>query len=407
MARWRRATITRSYGKDIGTDTVSEDTWQAEVRKYDLEEIGILGYTFDMIASVASTTRLFIEYKGKEVDNPAIQNVLHRMKWRYHDNLSEAIYGQIRLLASVGEFEVAMVDNTLAYFSVSQRIKSTSDLYQRYSLTDDNKAYADIPKQNILRCFTPRPGRTLEAYSPARRVLPLLNIYSEVLNSIGKTAKSAQSIPTIVWLGRDDESWRSDDEYVASFGDNNPAVPKILNDFSGLARKMMKNEIYAPFFPMVGEDKPEVMHINSPIDTGTISILEDLDKRIATGLNIPAQLITAESTNHWNAWMHDQQLKRQTIEPNMNRITALWTLILHEHYGLDRKYNVGFAFDSVDQSSEDKKIAIEAYRQKIVSSEYVRKVIGASPDDTPSDEDLNSPVADNGLGDVSGGRPQL
>jgi hypothetical protein len=70
-------------------------------------------------------------------------------------------------------------------------------------------------------------------------------------------------------------------------------------------------------------DHVKHLFFDRPIDPEMAKQREELRRRIATGLDIPGEVLRGlEDLNHWNAWMIDEQTFKAHLEPLVIQICA-------------------------------------------------------------------------------------
>lgn len=150
-------------------------------------------------------------------------------------------------------------------------------------------------------------------------------------------------------------------------------------------------------FPMWGpkEDLEAVRHLtfDRELDSTQAGQRQELLGRIANGLDLPAQMILGlGDSNHWSAWLIDQQTFEQHIEPTVRLIVNSWTsaMLRPALDGIENgdKVFVWFSADDLVATPEEAKNANDAIKVGAIGYETYRRALGFTDDDAPSEEDL-------------------
>lgn len=383
MVAWRKKNYTASLSPQSYTSTGGEETWQTRVRQHDLDYNGLLGYSLDMVASVASSATIFPIVNGKEKTNNIDTSKLDHFVGAYGQSLQDLIYSAVRALMLLGEFDLVYVNNSWTIFYTYQRLKTRiieDTPFIEYALSDKKDNTVLVSEKDVVRVVNPRYGQVWEAHSPTRRILPLLDTYKNIVDQLSVQAKSNKSFPKIAWFGSDDGRWRN--ETIVEDGGQKLSAPPILSDAVGLSKRIREDDQFAPFFPMMSDTKPEVVDLSTPLDGSIVNILDQLTGLIAQGLNIPARLLTGDGGNHWSDWLLDSQLKQFAVEPLLRIVIFNFSKKFKPTLG----FGIGYRFD--DKGDIDVKQALEAYKAGVVNADYVRYIMEVGEEYVPSAEDL-------------------
>lgn len=251
-------------------------------------------------------------------------------------------------------------------------------------------------KSYVTRVWRPHPRWKSQADAPMRAVLDHcdeLSILGRQVRSVGRsrlqngillipTEASVTSVNPNTGIasgeGRQDAFWQ---DLLAAF------TTPIMDEGSASA--------VVPFLvKMKGELIEHVKHlqIERALDPIMIEQRQELIKRIANGLDIPAQILLGLSdVNHWTAWQIDEQTYKAHIEPlvllivNALTVGAMWPAMTDRP---DRR-NLCVWFDPSQlvghpdhaQDAKDLHAAI------VISDDALRKATDFKDTDAPSPEE--------------------
>lgn len=387
MGIWRTKNVrTASIGGGSPFSLIGgASSWQQKAKYFDCNN-SLLGYSLDMVASVASSANIFLIAGGKELTDDISKSKLDSFTNRYGQSFQDIIFSAVRLLALFGEFDLVKIDDDFGedyvVLSTFQRDSQSGDTI-KYRLTENSQDFLTVAKDDVVRIVNSKTGTIWEAYSTVERILPMLEIYDNLLNQLKTIAHSNTIFPKIGWFGPDDGLWRNNSDNSFDDAGLNNSVPPVIADAVQLSKQMMAGDKFAPFYPMMSDVKPEAIDLTTSIDATILDTLNFLQQQIAVGLNIPARLLNGDSGNHWSDWLLDGQLKQFAVEPLL-RIALKGLAPVAKDIGNAQRFGYNF----VGKSSLDASQALDAYSLGIVGSDFVRDAIGATDADKPTEEDI-------------------
>lgn len=138
--------------------------------------------------------------------------------------------------------------------------------------------------------------------------------------------------------------------------------------------------------------------ISRPEHAANMSQRMELIKRIATGLDLPAEVLTGVADlNHWSSWQIDDNTFRHHVEPivivQIDALTAgfLWPML--EAYGIWDSaliHQVMIWYDPTELLTHPDRSAdaFQAWDRMAISDEALRRYLGFPDSDAPTSEEL-------------------
>jgi len=370
-----------------GINTLKEKSWQAKARYYALNNIGLFGHSLDIIAYTAGQARL--QYVNPttylEIQDPILQSKLGYPKWRADKTIYEALISAVWALACVGEFDLVYIDGEYDIFHVSQRLRSYQKkdgkkyiLYKQRE-EDTKRDTIEIEENNIERCFVSQPGANYDAYSPARRILPDLELYEQITKQFTRIAYSNSLLPKFFYLGIDDNEWQQDEKYLSQFDDPNKAIPPVVNDAANLAKEATKDTFSAPFLPMMGPEAPQAIDATTSFDEQSRMMRKDIRATIADGLNIPARLLVSDDITHFSEAAQSEDLRNNATIPLLKVVLACFDKHIYSRYATSSGYSakLWYSYDHIARSAAlNPAQFIELFKIGAIGLSEVRRQLG-------------------------------
>lgn len=254
------------------------------------------------------------------------------------------------------------------------------------------------------RIWRRHPRWSMEADSPMR---PILDIVEELLILSRAIRASARSR----LAGAGMLLWPSE----ASLGTANPATaqqvsgqavdPVLADLMTAMLTPIGDEGTAAAVVPLLaklpGERIAQVKHLlfDRPIDPQLAAQRMELLKRIANGLDIPAEILLGmQDSNHWTAWQIDEQTFKAHLEPLVIQICATLTAeFLRPNLGLDDPlesdvlvwYDASALIGHPNRTQDTK----DAHKMFLLSDVAAVRYLGFNEEDMPSAEEIQARVA--------------
>lgn len=138
--------------------------------------------------------------------------------------------------------------------------------------------------------------------------------------------------------------------------------------------------------------------LDRPIDAQQLAERQELRVRLATGLDLPAEILLGlADANHWSAWAIDEQTWKAHLEPDMVLILESLTKGFLQPAltaaGFDPR-GVIISHDASDllgdENEFDRAALMHSPEHRVVSHAFLRRKGGASEDDAPTDDELKN-----------------
>jgi hypothetical protein len=244
-----------------------------------------------------------------------------------------------------------------------------------------------------LRVWEPDPERAIEADSPVRSSIDLLEELLLLNSAVKAIARSRLTGRGILLVPKGTRF-----PTTATQGDAEDDLIEILMQVAETA--IREPESAAATVPIVLEVPAEsisdfkLLTFESNFDELALKLREEAIKRFATGLEIPAELLLGlGDTNHWGAWMLTSEAIRMGIEPKLATVayalTQQWLRPLLQAEGLDdwHRWLVWYDTAPLRVRTNRSETALQAYDRGVISDVALRRETGFTEDDAPSAEE--------------------
>lgn len=259
----------------------------------------------------------------------------------------------------------------------------------------------------IMRLWRPHPHDKTKADAPTRAILSVLSELNQLSKRVAAQIDSRLTGAGLLLLP-------SETEFPAapSLQINPGEIPAArqaiaAGDAQGLADLILENARYAiehpedasAMIPLIatapGEyiDKAQLLTFWSELDKVAPKLREELIRRLALGLDIPPEVLLGTSgSNHWNAWLSDENSVKIHAEPLLKLIT---TSLTSEYLrkALDglvddpKKFSIQADTSQMRLRPNRSREAIELHDRLILSNEAVLRENGFELSDLMSDEE--------------------
>ncbi|WP_327345969.1 hypothetical protein [Streptomyces europaeiscabiei] len=244
-----------------------------------------------------------------------------------------------------------------------------------------------------LRVWEPDPERAIEADSPVRASIDLLEellLLNSAVKAIARSRLTGRGILLVPkgvrFPTRPDQGGAEDD------------LIELLMMIAETA--IREPESAAATVPIVLEVPADsisdfkLLTFESTFDELALKLREEVIKRFATGLEIPGELLLGlQDTNHWGAWMLTSEAIRMGIEPKLQTVshalTQQWLRPLLQAEGIDdwHRWLVWYDTAGLRVRTNRSETALQAYDRGVISGEALRRETGFEESDAPTPEE--------------------
>lgn len=266
-------------------------------------------------------------------------------------------------------------------------------------LSDNSIAY---------RLWREHPHWSENADSPMR---PLLDVVEELLilsRAIRATGRSRLAgAGMLLWPA--EANLGSSTPSVQQGVSAQPTDPVLADLMQSMMTPIGDEGVAAAVVPLLTRipsqyiDQPRHLVFERPIDPEMAKQREELRRRIATGLDIPGEvLLGMQDLNHWNAWMIDETTFKAHLEPLVIQIcSSLTSAYLRPLLGAEGAFMDTTADDILMWYDASALIghpnrgqdANEAFDRYAISEDAYRRFKGFAEEDAPEDEEIQERVA--------------
>lgn len=137
-------------------------------------------------------------------------------------------------------------------------------------------------------------------------------------------------------------------------------------------------------------DKVQHLTFSTPFDGQTKELRDEAIRRLALGLDAPPEvLLGMAGSNHWNAWLIQDDYIRSHIEPQLTLIcdaltvNYLWPMLEEQGVRDFENYAVWWDTSNLTQRADRSKEALELFDRQQLSAETLRRETGFDEADAP------------------------
>ncbi|MGO1566455.1 MAG: hypothetical protein ACTHXC_00395 [Brachybacterium sp.] len=192
----------------------------------------------------------------------------------------------------------------------------------------------------VIRIWKRHPRDPQRSDAPTRAILPVLSELNQLTKRIAAQIDSRLAGAGLL-LVPSETTFPATPKSVENPGDPAQTADSVeAGDAQGLAdllfdtaqRAVENPESAAAMLPIIGEAPGEyignIKHLTfwSELDRTAPKLREELIRRIALGLDMPPEVLLGNSgSNHWNAWLSDENSVKVHAEPLLKVLTSSLT----------------------------------------------------------------------------------
>lgn len=311
---------------------LGDTRWQMEAwRHFDI--CGELRFATNWMANAISRCRLYVSELDKygrpeaETKDDAVQVLAETMfggptlKAEAQRALGAQLYltGESFIIAE----EVANASKDIWY------ICSTSEVHRNGTnavLVDRSHMYGGGQHEMrngrdlMMRVWTPHPRRYDAADSSVRAVLPILREIEGLTKKVFAQIDSRLAGAGMLFLPQELDFPKTDKDPPGATG----LTALLLRNMAAALNDQSSSAALVPVIVQIaGEliDKIKWQTFETPFQAETGQKLLDAIRRLATGLDIPPEVLLGQGdTNHWSAWQIEESTIKIQVEPLLVRI---------------------------------------------------------------------------------------
>lgn len=245
-----------------------------------------------------------------------------------------------------------------------------------------------------IRVWEPDPERAIEADSPVRSALDLLEEL-QLLNAAVKAIARSRLIGRGVLL------IPKGTRFPTSNNATSDAEDDVIEIFMQVAETAIRDpESAAATVPIVlevpADSIPDFKHLTfeSNFDELALKLREEAVRRFAIGLDIPAEILLGlGDSNHWSAWALTSEAIRMGIEPKLATVsyalTQQWLRPLLQAEGVEdwHRWLVWYDTAPLRVRTNRAETALKAHEAGVISDAALRRETGFEESDAPTAEE--------------------
>ncbi|AJE32526.1 hypothetical protein B842_03365 [Corynebacterium humireducens NBRC 106098 = DSM 45392] len=400
------------------TDTTGwkKQAWDA----YD--KVGELRYVCQRIANSLSRVTLYAADIDPTTGRPSTSPTDNPTAASIVNDIAGGPAGRAALISKLvthltvpGEGWIAVISRSIDGQAVEEwHVLSADEITSRGAritlrLQDGTDHPFDPTTDILTRIHRPHPKNSRESDSPVRAALPTLNEITRTSQAIDGAGKSRLAGNGILLLPSEismpvTEAPQPDPDAPGLPAGAPVTVEKSVTaqDVMVQLQQVMTTAISDPtsaaaMVPIVlkasGEHLDKIRHIRfeSEVTETNLKTRDSAIRRLALSLDIPPELLTGVGgTNHWNAWLVDEDAINTHFAPLATLICdALTEAILRPllaHAGIDGTlFTVWFDLADLAQTPNRGEDAVNAFDRGAISSTALRQALGFGDDDAPAE----------------------
>ncbi|MGC0418397.1 hypothetical protein [Embleya sp. AB8] len=258
----------------------------------------------------------------------------------------------------------------------------------------DPDAPIDDTAPIAIRVWEPHPERYLEADSPIRSSLDLLEELQLLTAAVKAIARSRLTGRGILFVPKGTRFPTSGVQ-----GASEDDLIDVLMEIASVAIK--EPESAAATVPIILEVPAEtigafqLLKFDSDFDDLASKLREEAIRRFATGVEIPAEILLGlGDVNHWGVWALTSEAIRLGIEPRLRTVThALTTqwmrpILEGENVADAERWVIAADTSPLRVRTNRSETAIKLYELGAIGGRAVRREAGFDEDDAPTPEEI-------------------
>ncbi|WP_019061707.1 hypothetical protein [Streptomyces prunicolor] len=258
----------------------------------------------------------------------------------------------------------------------------------------DPNADADPTAPIAIRVWKPSPDRHIEADSPVRASLGLLEELQLLNAAVAAIARSRITGRGVLLVPKGTR-------FPTSPGQGGDAEDDLLEVFLDVASTAIREpDSAAATVPIILEVPSEViadikwLSFESNFDELALKLRDEAIRRFANGLEVPAEILLGLSdANHWSAWAISAEAVRLGVEPRLaivcHALTTQWLRPLLEDDGVEDpdEWLVWYDTSQLRVQANRAQTALEAFQAGLISAAAARRETGFDEADAPTAEE--------------------
>lgn len=259
--------------------------------------------------------------------------------------------------------------------------------------------FTPVDERDILmRVWVPHPVDIDEPDSPVRSAIPDLRELETLRKREFAELDSRLAGAGVLWVPDDIDFPRGDAD--SSDGESQGGLEGFLEDLGEAMGESMEDRASAPAMVPIGatgnrESIEAIRHMTfwSELSEQILPMKDSTLKMLAMSLDAPVEMMQGMGqTNHWSAWLLDEQTISTHIEPLLSQIasalTQAWLRPVLRRIGRDPgRYSYAFNTASLQVRGDKTSTAMELHQRRLISDAALREVTDFDDALAPSAEE--------------------
>ena len=407
----------RLKGRKIERGQIAPEAWQQEAIEL-YSEVGELRYVANATANAASRAHLYVGRWDVESSEPV--EVVDPMVRAIFDQFGGGSGGRAELIKRLfvqlfvpGDGYIIGVppgflddDDKMPPELVRMTdlrwhvMASTEVTIAQGRLTiDRGDSVVKLPVEQavVVRAWRPNPFRWWQADSPVRSNLPVLREIVGLTKHVSAAIDSRLAGAGMLLIG---ESFSVLAGQSPDADDDAQADPLMAALMDAMLTAIKDRDAASAVVPIVLQgpddaiDKVQHLTFATPFDAQSKELRDEAIRRLALGLDSPPEvLLGLGGSNHWNAWIIQDDTVRTHIDPALSLICEalttdyLWPMLEDNGVVNPEQYAVWFDSSVLTQRADRSAEAVRLFELGQVTGEALRRETGFEESDAPEEID--------------------
>lgn len=415
----RRASLlsasTNMSRRKIGRNHTTTESWQQEaIEMY--SEVGELRYVANAQANIASRAKMFVGLweHGNDAPTPVTDGVAYEVFEAFgggvlaRADMVKRLFIQLFVPGDAyvvgvpygtltGEEEMP-APNTLRLSDLEWHVLSATEV--RLSQDKVTIQLGDVPvmydngQSVVVRVWRPNPFRWWQPDSPVRSNLPVLRELVGLTKHVSAAIDSRLAGAGVLLIGDSFSLLAGQSPEPDDVPESDPILSALMDAMLTSIKDRDSASAVMPILlqgPDEAIDKVKHLTFSTPFDAQTKDLRDEAIRRLSLGLDAPPEVLLGLATsNHWNAWIIQDDAIKTHINPNLALICDaltqdfLWPVLEEAGVSNWRDYAIWWDVSSISMKTDRSKEAVELFDRGVLTAEALRRETGFDHEDAPS-----------------------
>lgn len=243
----------------------------------------------------------------------------------------------------------------------------------------------------IIRAWRPNPFRWWQADSPVRSNLAVLRELVGLTKHVSASIDSRLAGAGLLLIGDSFSLMAGQSPDPDDDGTTDPILAALMDAMLTAIKDRDSASAVMPILlqgPDEAIDKVKHLTFDTPFDDRTKELRDEAIRRLALGLDAPAEVLLGMGTStHWNAWLIQEDRIKTHTEPTLSLICDaltqdfLWPILQEQGVADYEQYVIWYDTGALTQKADRSREAMELYDRGELSGLALRREAGFDDDD--------------------------